>query len=210
MKKFFVIGLLSLFGMLNAAETAPNLNEFGALELDGTSWLVTFVNMKWTSFAYEGHWRDPVFQRKGEQDSGSAVFRVAIPNYPEGKLKVSLKPEESGFSYQAEVSFSESAKFASLSLETRLPVSRYAGTSLKINGKPFELPLEVSKTIHRKRASVLEIPGKDGKAITFRGDFELHIQDNRQYKLQNYTIRIRLNPGFGEITNASLDLKINL
>lgn len=210
MKKFLAVCLFALFGILHAAETVPSLNEFGALNLDGTSWLITFVNMKWTSFSYEGHWRDPVFQSMGENKSDSAAFRVTIPGYPEGELKLSLKNGAEGFRYQADVSFSEPAKFASLSLETRLPVSRYAGTSLKINGKPFELPLKVSKTIHRKRASVLEIPGKDGKAITFRGDFEIHIQDNRQYKLQNYTIRIRLNPGFGEITNASLDLKINL
>ena len=50
MKKFLDIALLALFGILNAAETAPRLNEFGALELDGTSWFVSFRNMKWISF----------------------------------------------------------------------------------------------------------------------------------------------------------------
>ena len=205
MKKFFASFLILLAGILNAA--VPKLNEFGSLELDGTSWLVTFVNMKWNSFSYEGHWRDPVFQHKGAKKPDSAVFRVTIPGYPEGELNLSLKPEDGHFQYHADVSFSEPAKFASLSLETRLPVSQYSGIPLKINGKPFELPREMSRNILQKRASVLELPGKNGKVITFRGDFELFIQDNRQYKLQDYTIRIRLNPGYGNITRASLDLK---
>ena len=208
MKKFLVIALLALFGILNAAETAPRLNEFGSLELDGTSWFVSFRNMKWISFFYEGHWRDPVFQRQGAMCFDSAAFRVLIPKYPEGELKLSLKPENSGYRYQADVSFSKPAKFASLSLETRLPVSRYAGIPLKIDGAPYELPREMSKKIIQKRASLLELPGINGKIISFRGDFELYIQDNRQYKLQNYTIRIRLNPGYGEISKSSLDLTV--
>ena len=41
-----------------------------------------------------------------------------------------------------------------------------------------------------------------------RGDFELHIQDNRTYNLPTYTIRIRMTPGYGKITNATLDLTL--
>lgn len=208
MKKFLAVCLFALFGILHAAETVPSLNEFGALNLDGTSWLITFVNMKWTSFSYEGHWRDPVFQSMGENKSDSAAFRVTIPGYPEGELKLSLKNGAEGSRYQADVSFSEPAKFASLSLESKFPVSQYAGTQLKINGKTFNFPREMSKSILRERVSVLEIPRRNGGTITIRGNFELYIQDNRQYKISNYTVRIRLNPGYGEITKASLKLKI--
>lgn len=37
MQKFFCLFILLLAGALSAAGTAPRLNEFGALELDGTS-----------------------------------------------------------------------------------------------------------------------------------------------------------------------------
>ncbi|WP_418392148.1 hypothetical protein, partial [Victivallis lenta] len=73
---------------------------------------------------------------------------------------------------------------------------------------PFMLPREEQKglIVHR-RAAMLEIPARNGW-ISLRGDFELHIQDNRAYKLPSYTVRIRLTPGFGRITAASLALTV--
>ena len=207
MKKHLCL-LLLWMGALQAAETAPRLNEYGALELDGTSWLVTFVNKNWTAFSYEGRWRDPVFHRKGKYSSDSAVFRVTIPDFPAGELKLTLKPDGEHFRYRADVSFADPAELASLSLETRLPEKKYAGKSLKIDGKPFVLPREKQKgLIIQRRAAMLEIPAENG-GISLRGDFELHIQDNRVYKLPSYTVRIRLTPGYGRITSASLGLAV--
>ena len=207
MQKFFCLFILLLAGALSAAGTAPRLNEFGALELDGTSWLVTFVNKSWTAFSYDGRWRDAVFHRR-EGGTDSAAFRVTIPDFPAGELKLALTPEGESFRYRADVSFTEPAELASLSLETRLPVKEYAGNTLKIDGKPFMLPREEQKglIVHR-RAAMLEIPARNGW-ISLRGDFELHIQDNRAYKLPSYTVRIRLTPGFGRITAASLALTV--
>lgn len=207
MQKFFCFFILLLAGVLSAAGTAPRLNEFGALELDGTSWLVTFVNKSWTAFSYDGRWRDAVFHRR-EGGTDSAAFRATIPDFPAGELKLALTPEGESFRYRADVSFAEPAELASLSLETRLPVKEYAGNTLKIDGKPFMLPREEQKglIVHR-RAAMLEIPARNGW-ISIRGDFELHIQDNRAYKLPSYTVRIRLTPGFGRITAASLALTV--
>lgn len=144
MQKFFCLFILLLAGALSAAGTAPRLNEFGALELDGTSWLVTFVNKNWTAFSYDGRWRDAVFHRR-EGGTDSAAFRVTIPDFPAGELKLALTPEGESFRYRADVSFTEPAELASLSLETRLPVKEYAGNTLKIDGKPFMLPREEQK-----------------------------------------------------------------
>ena len=200
--------LFLLIGILQAAEPVPRLNEFGALELDGTSWLVTFINKNWTAFAYEGRWRDSVFQRMGKRQTDSAAFRVMIPNLLLGELSLALTPDGGLFRYQARVSFSGPAELASLSLETRLPVAKYAGITLKIDGKPLMLPREMQKGfLCRKRVAALEIPGRNG-SVSLRGDFELHIQDDRVYNQPNYTIRIRLTPGYGKITSASLALTV--
>ena len=207
MQKFFCLFILFLAGALSAAGTAPRLNEFGALELDGTSWLVTFVNKNWTAFSYDGRWRDAVFHRR-EGGTDSAAFRVTIPDFPAGELKLALTPEGESFRYRADVAFAEPAELASLSLEARLPVKKYAGNTLKIDGRPFVLPREEQKgLIIQRRAAMLEIPARNGW-ISLRGDFELHIQDNRPYKLPNYTVRIRLTPGYGKITAASLALTV--
>ena len=93
MQKFFCLFILLLAGALSAAGTAPRLNEFGALELDGTSWLVTFVNKSWTAFSYDGRWRDAVFHRR-EGGTDSAAFRVTIPDFPAGELKLALLVDE--------------------------------------------------------------------------------------------------------------------
>ena len=155
MQKFFCLFILLLAGALSAAGTAPRLNEFGALELDGTSWLVTFVNKSWTAFSYDGRWRDAVFHRR-EGGTDSAAFRVTIPDFPAGELKLALTPEGESFRYRADVSFTEPAELASLSLETRLPVKEYAGNTLKIDGKPFMLPREEQKglIVHRRAAGL--------------------------------------------------------
>ena len=188
MKKYFCLFIFLWIGTLWAVDTAPRLNKYGALELDGTSWFVTFVNKNWTAFFYEGSWRDPVFHRKGECTSGSAAFRVTIPDFPEGELKLALKPDGKQFRYRADVSFAAPAELASLSLEARLPEKKYAGKSLKIDGTPFVLPREKQKgLIVQRRAAMLEIPAENG-GISLRGDFELHIQDNRSYKLPSYTV----------------------
>ena len=208
MKKYFCLFIFLWIGTLWAVDTAPRLNKYGALELDGTSWFVTFVNKNWTAFFYEGSWRDPVFHRKGECTSGSAAFRVTIPDFPEGELKLALKPDGKQFRYRADVSFAAPAELASLSLEARLPEKKYAGKSLKIDGTPFVLPREKQKgLIIQRRAAMLEIPAENG-GISLRGDFELHIQDNRSYKLPSYTVRIRLTPGYGKISAASLALTV--
>ena len=208
MKKYFCLFIFLWIGTLWAVDTAPRLNKYGALELDGTSWFVTFVNKNWTAFFYEGSWRDPVFHRKGECTSGSAAFRVTIPDFPEGELKLALKPDGKQFRYRADVSFAAPAELASLSLEARLPEKKYAGKSLKIDGTPFVLPREKQKgLIVQRRAAMLEIPAENG-GISLRGDFELHIQDNRSYKLPSYTVRIRLTPGYGKISAASQALTV--
>lgn len=208
MKKYFCLFIFLWIGTLWAVDTAPRLNKYGALELDGTSWFVTFVNKNWTAFFYEGSWRDPVFHRKGECTSGSAAFRVTIPDFPEGELKLALKPDGKQFRYRADVSFAAPADLALLSLEARLPEKKYAGKSLKIDGTPFVLPREKQKgLIVQRRAAMLEIPAENS-GISLRGDFELHIQDNRPYKLPNYTVRIRLTPGYGKISAASQALTV--
>ena len=107
---------LLLLGVLPAVGAVPRLNEFGALELDDTSWLVTFVNKSWTAFSYDGRWRDAVFQRR-EGETDSAAFRVTIPDFPAGELKLALTPERDNFRYRADVAFAEPAELASLSLE---------------------------------------------------------------------------------------------
>lgn len=208
MKKLPCLCLLLLAGTLSAVETAPPLDEFGTLKLDGTSWLVTFIDKSWNAFAYEGRWRDSVFQRNDTGEAGKAAFGVTIPDLPTGILKLALTPEANAFRYQAEVSFTEPAELASLSLETCLPVGKYAGITLKINNNAFVLPKEPGEMLlYIGRAASLELPSSNG-TITFRGDFELHIQDNRSFGQPSYTLRIRFTPGYGKITNASLALTV--
>ena len=201
---FFPVFLCALW-----LSAAPRLSEFGGLELPGSSWLVTFINNNWVAFSYDGHWRDKVFQREKSGETDTAAFRVTIPGLPEGKLRLALEPEgEASYRYRAEVAFSEPAQLASLSLETRLPVDKYAGVELKINGQAFALPREKKPgMLVQRRASELEIPAGEG-TVSLRGDFELHIQDSRTYNLPTYTIRIRMTPGYGKITNATLDLTL--
>ncbi len=206
MKKICFCLTVLCFATLSAA---PRLSEFGGLELEGSSWLITFINNNWNAFSYEGHWRDKIFQRVESGESDSATFRVMIPGFPKGKLRLELRPDgEARYRYRAEVSFPEPAQLASLSLEARLPVEKYAGVELKINGQAFLLPREKKPgMLIQKRASVLEIPSGKG-SVALRGDFELHIQDNRSYNQPNYTIRLRMTPGYGKITNAKLELAL--
>ena len=188
-------------------EHVPEIENNGALKLDDTSWLVTFIDKNWTAFAYEGTWRDNVFRRL-KAEPGKAAFKVTIPGFPEGELRLGLTPDGNGFRYRADVSFAKAAELASLSLETRLPVGKYGGIELKVNGKPLVLPKGKGEMqIYTGRVASLELPGRNGP-IALKGDFELHIQDNRAYSQPDYTLRIRFTPGYGAVTDASLELTV--
>ncbi len=79
----------------------------------------------------------------------------------------------------------------------------------KVNGKPFVFPKHFKNKIH-----LINDPVKSfsftfaGKEITFSGDFQLLIQDDRQWGIDRFIVRISPRPYSGLLTDTELRANI--
>jgi len=107
------------------------------------------------------------------------------------------------------VSSKEGVESNELSLSLTLPVASYSGRSLMVDGKPVQLPLEFSEAWKpvNVQAKSLSIP-LEGGSLVLKGDFPLLIQDDRKYKLDDFSVRVGFTPKSGKITMASLALDV--
>lgn len=82
---------------------------------------------------------------------------------------------------------------------------------VKVNGKPFALPKRFQNKIH-----LINDPVKSfsfvfsGKEITFFGDFQLLIQDDRQWGKDRFIVRISPRPYSGKLADTELKMNVRI
>ncbi len=97
-----------------------------------------------------------------------------------------------------------------LALATQLAGESYAGTTIRVDGKPFTLPEKFQERVAMQAEQVrsIELPFSGGRA-TFTGNFELLIQDNRGFNQNSFDIRFYLvPPSQSKVETAELKLGI--
>ncbi len=125
-------------------------------------------------------------------------------------LKESAIVDNGGVRYSVALrSFAGSVNAKQVSLALTLPVDKYAGRTVQINGQPQTLPVDFGKvTLSSARVSRVSIPMSSGNlVVSADNEFVYLIQDNRKYNSSNYELRFLLAPSSGDITEASINLK---
>lgn len=91
-----------------------------------------------------------------------------------------------------------------------LPVEFYQGRQLLVDGEPVTLPQEQIDEMLKEAtpAQQIEMPTPNG-TLTITGDFEVSMQDNRQWNENVYAMRVTFTPASGDITDSRIDLLLN-
>ena len=203
-------GLLCLSGN---AET-PVITPKGSLKIeDLTLSIRCFKPKSWVSSSQES----PYFLVKKTKKQNNEYFLEGLFQIPQLPKAAVLETFEQNtqhlWKYRAEVHFEKTAELAEIGLCTAMPVETYCGRELLVDGKKIILPLEYNKksghALRTGKASELCIPATDAK-ITFRGNFELVLQDGRAFGGNNYGMRFLFDPPRGKINSSSLELSISV
>ena len=209
--------LLILFsaGWLAAAETLPPAIETtvrGSLNIEGLTFSVrTFKPVSWASSSQESKYFK-VESTEGKTDDYKLSGTFQIPQLPKATLQETLKQEsETRWNFHAEIRFAEPTELAELGWCASMPVEDYCGRTLLINGKKLTLPLTYDKkkghAIFSGKVSEMQIPTLNSR-VTFRGNFEIVLQDGRAFGGDTYSLRLLFTPARGKIDRSSLDVSI--
>jgi len=119
------------------------------------------------------------------------------------------KTSETEANYEVSVKSAKPVSSNELSLLLSLSVDEYAGREITVDGAKTALPVEFSKMglFNSGSFQTLELLSSDAK-LRFEGQGSILIQDDRQFNVPNYSIRIGFAPSKGEISEASFKMKI--
>lgn len=126
-------------------------------------------------------------------------LRQTILEQREGNISVSYKVDhEDGLPIHYSV------------VQILMPVKRFAGKDLTLDGTRLTLPNEYEKMTLFEKTSIkrIVIPGKTGDVI-IEGNLRAYIQDNRKFGDQNYIIRLFLQPEEPVLRHAELEITVS-
>ncbi len=211
MKKINCVWMLAFAGMLFHAQ-ALEMDSNGCIQADSLRFSVSCVTPGWKQTVSQSSLPGQV-----TKDSGATEYRCEtrfpLPDQAEGILQETFRRKsETEWDLQAELNFPRPVQTARVMLEATLPNALFDGETLQINSSAVQLPENASRSgkilLYRGKATELLIPLKES-LLRFRGDFELHLQDNSKWKFPGYSLRILFTPSEGELQQARLSLIIS-
>lgn len=127
-------------------------------------------------------------------------------------LQVASAEGDGGARLEYRASSDEPVKTGELSLSFSLQAGDFAGRELVLGNKTLVLPAKWEKTVLFGQSGLerLVIPLPSGARLTIEGPLELRLQDDREFNVSAFSIRIKFQPGKGEITESSLMLRFRL
>ncbi len=115
--------------------------------------------------------------------------------------------------YSAKISSDEEIPTNELAFKISIGTDKYAGKNISIDGKTIPLPAifenDKMTIFSSKTVKNISIPVSNGK-LSLDGEFQLMIQDDRKFKGESFSIRIKFNPASGAIKESSFSAKISV
>ena len=124
-----------------------------------------------------------------------------------------IVPADNGIDYSAIMSADKNLITTNeLSLAFSLPVATFGGKQITIDHQPQDLPLapaakDGARLFEKEDANEIDLPISGG-TLVITGDFDILLQDDRQWGDQRYALRIHFTPGDGDIKQSTIDLKM--
>lgn len=200
---------MALVCALCASGIEVSLSGGGGLSLpDGPVWRVSLVDRSWVVHR-QGEGDGKTFVEEPGGSDARRAFRFDMPGFARGRYEARLERAKKGQRYAVTVSLDEPASFASLGLDASFPVERWHGTVLQAGGTSIVLPREADPrgTLFDGQVSGLTFSGRQARYV-LTGPFQLFVQDNRKFGGKDYLVRLRLKPGYGQLSEASLAVTV--
>jgi hypothetical protein len=117
-----------------------------------------------------------------------------------------------GIKYEADMKSDTGVQCNELSVAFTLPVSAVGGKQIVIDGQPLLMPMEAAKKgeshlLTKKSVKEIEIPTPTG-TLTITGNFNILVQDDREWGDQRYALRAFFSPGEGAIKQSKIEMKM--
>ena len=201
-------------GFAHAAQTptAPAIDDTGIIRFAGLSFSVIHFDANWAMAGQRSDLKaEAGFPRRSKDTfelRGSFATRGGPA--PMSFTQTVMGIDQPSFTYKASVTCAQPVPTNTLALLIDLPAERYGGQKVLVDGQAVALPQNFSamSVLRRDRVKKLELPTATGR-LTIEGEAGLYIQDDRQFGSSQFAVRISFNPGSGNITSASLELKIS-
>ncbi|MDR1282998.1 MAG: hypothetical protein LBK99_19575, partial [Opitutaceae bacterium] len=191
-----------------------SLRPTGAFRFDGLDFALVHFNPEWASSAQGRARVDSGYPRQeGEtwETRGSFAVRGSAAPLSFRQRVTSLD----GLSFRADYTVAcpdpEGAPTRELALQVTLPLEQVAGRTVVIDGTPHVLPPEFAgKTVLLEpaaKARTLSLPSATG-TIEISGVFGLLVQDQREWKQDAWTVRIRFPLTGNRLRKAGLGVTL--
>lgn len=124
-----------------------------------------------------------------------------------------ISPAADGIDYSATMSADKDLITTSeLSVAFALPVPIFAGKQISIDQQPLDLPSapaakDDAHIFDKQDVHEIDLPTPTG-TLVITGDFDILVQDDRQWGDQRYALRIHFAPNDGDIKESAIDLKM--
>jgi hypothetical protein len=119
---------------------------------------------------------------------------------------------DGGISFSAEMKSDKEIQTNELSFGFQLPVASVGGKQIVIDGQPLTMPMEAAKKgeahlFDKEGVHEIDIPTVAG-TLTLTGNFNVLVQDDREWGDARYALRLQFMPGSGAIKESKIDLQM--
>jgi hypothetical protein len=209
------VSLIVLSGSLSHAQDLPE--DFSA----SSKGYISIVDIKCNPMHYDAKWQSgkfkiaPSFVTASNITNNNWNFDSQIIAHSGEILKLSntitTDKENASIHWVIDANGEVKVPTRVLALEMSLPTTTYAGKTVIMDTKEVELPNEVGKQdiYIRDNITRIFIPTDKGR-IQITGKFKVQLVDLRKYNTKRFSMRIYFTPGTRDLTDAKLDMKIQI
>ena len=208
----------SVFGLLSVSIEAQNLPQAFSTEKNGA---IRVMDIRMYPIQYAPGWKsarhdiDPSFTNLSNIATDGWEFKSELltKNSTSLNLQHQIKTDQKNASihWQINATSPQPVNTALLAMGVDLPVSGYAGQTIKVDDKLVTLTAEASTQSQvlavRRHVKRIEITTPKGPVI-FEGDWSVEITDRRRWKTNVYSMRLYFSPSRGKLTQSAFAMKV--
>ncbi len=187
------------------------ISKQGILEFPNGRIQVEYMGRKWTPSNNKNITIIKGYPRENATSWNTAgMWNVNTGEYLRFSQKI-IKLSAIKYLLEANISSEEKVFPNEISLSVVMSSRHYKGSMLRVDEKNILLPEKYSQVRlgGRHKAKTLSIPTPAG-TLTFSGNMNLIIQDNRKWKHDEFSVRIRFSPYHGELKKSGIKVDFEL
>jgi len=155
----------------------------------------------------------PVSPRRGAAPTEVIRGELTTARGP-ARLVERIEPAGGGIRYSVVFSSARPLPTNELAAAFLLPLSAFAGKTLRLDGRPLVLPAAPrprgqARILVKKNVREVILPMPTG-ALIVTGNFNFLVQDDREWGDERYSMRLHFSPDSGRISTSRIDLRLTL